>query len=499
MFGLFEKIRSFAGTADRQRTVPFASAKTTLGWLRSLPDSSDYDTHHALVEGLERYNGDTRGDAHNRMKVLTLIEEAGLPLQARLVSQYLNSHERNDPSRQNLWRECHLFWDQLTVAYLPFLNSVLTGNGESEKLASFAPQIAVKTARYFALCMRWEYLRGRRPAESSWRRLHKIYRALESAGMVLDRVRIDGEESSCAREYVLTLLYDLANPYAFSPAEIQPALDLLDNLRELPVPESGLRHGRHSHMVDLTANGGPERIDDRWVPGGRLRYVDFHMVMEELDRCAGSEPDPLRAVVCRKLSKVVERTGSSRRGPRNARFGEMRAVFGIEEIVRTFWPLPGAAQNQEFITLRDESSKGIGFILHDERELAPGSLLAVDRDEGRGAWQLLAVRWQATEAGQWLLGTEVLSKYPKRVDLEWQADSETGRSEALFLPLASASQGATSNLLLPPSAYLAGRELLLSQDDGTRYRLKLGAVVEPHESWLRVRFDVLSRETGARR
>lgn len=499
MFGLFEKIKSLVDAYGRQQAAPFASAKTTHRWLRSLPDSSDYDTHHALVEGLERYNGDTRGDALKRLKALKVIEEAGLPLQARLVGQYLKSHERNDPSRQNLWRECHLFWDQLTVAYLPFLNSVLTGNAESEKLAAFVPQIAVKTLRYFSLCMRWEYLRGRRPAESAWRRLHKIYRALESGGLVLDGVKVEGVESNAAREYVLTLLYDLANPYAFSPAEIELALQLLDHLLELPVPESGLRHGRHSHMVDLTATAGPERIDDRWVPGGRLRYVDFHVVMDELERCAAGESDPARIAVCKKLSKVIERAGSSRRGPRNPRFGEMRVVFGVEEIIAAFSPAPGRARNPEFITLRDESSKGIGFVLHEERALVPGSLLAVNREEGQAAWQLLAARWQATEGGQWLLGTEVLSKYPKRVDIEWE-EADTGKrsAEALFLPLASASQGGTSNLMLPKHAYLNGRELLLRQDDGTRYRLKLGEVVETHEAWLRVGFDVLSREAGVR-
>jgi hypothetical protein len=497
MLGLLEKIKSLTAGADRQRGMPFASVKSTQRWLNSLPDSSDYDKHHALVEGLERYNGDTRGDAYTRIRVLTMIEEAGLPLQARLADQYLKNHERNDASRQTLWRECHLFWDQLVVAYLPFLNGVLRSNGESEKLLSLAPQIAAKSLRYFSLAMRWEYLRGRRPAESAWRRLHKIYRAVESAGMVLDKARVGGGETSSAREYVMTLLYDLANPYAFDPAEIQPALELLDNIRELPVPESGLRHGRHSHMVDLTATSGPERIDDRWVPGGRLRYLDFHGVMEEFERHAGLVPDTPQAVVCKKLAKVIGRAGSTRGGPRKPRFGEVRAVFGAEQVLGIFSPSGRIPPQVEFITLRDESGKGIGFVLNDERELPPGNLLAIDRDEGHGTWQLLAVRWSAAEGVQWLLGTEVLSKYPKRVDIEWNdgtASKET--AVALFLPLASASQGATSNLLLPQTAYLKGRVLLLRQDDGTRYRLSLGGIVEAHEGWLRVGFDVLSRETA---
>lgn len=496
MIGLLGKIKSLTQGTDFQRGTPFISVRSTQKWLKSLPDSSDYDVHHVLVEGLERYNGDTRGDAYTRIRVLEMIEEAGLPLQARLVDQYLKNHEGNDTSRQTLWRECHLFWDQLAVAYLPFLSLVL-GNDDAGKLSSLTAEIAAKSLRYISLCMRWEYLRGRRPAEPAWRRLHKIYRATESASIALDDVEIGGSKTTCAREYVMTLLFDLANPYAFGPAEIQPALHMLDSLRELPVPESGLRHGRHSHMVDLAASSGPERIDDRWVPGGRLRYLDMRGGLDELERSASQTPDAALAAVCKKLIRVIGRAGSTRSGPRRPRFGEVRAVFGAEEVLRIFSPFRGVVPNTEYITLRDESSKGVGFVLNEERELQPGSLLSIDRDEGHGAWQLLTVRWLAVEDMQWLLGTEVLSRYPKRVDIEWEADTASKETAvALFLPLAGPSQGAISNLLVPQHAYQRDRELLLHQDDGTRYRLRLGDIVEPHESWLRVVFDVLSRETA---
>ncbi len=497
MIALLEKIRSLAKGESRHHGTPFVSVKATRKWLVNLPGASDYDIHHTLVEGLERFNGDTRGDAKMRIKVLMMIEEAGLPLQTRLIAQYLESHEKNNVSRQQLWRECHLFWDQLTVAHLGFLNMVLRGSSVPEGLSSLAVQIAVKSLRYFSLGMRWEYLRGRRPNESAWRRLHKIYRALESAGLALDCVKVEGRETSCAREYVMTLLFDLANPYAFDQREIRLALDLLEGLQGLPVPEVNLRHGRHSHMVDLTATAGPERIDDRWVPGGRLRYLDFICVVKELEQRAARAPDTPHAEVCRKLAKVIERAGISRSGPRKPRLGELRAVFGAQDVLRICSAGFGVVKSDDYVTLRDESSKGMGFVLHEERELAPGSLLAVDRDGGHGDWQVLAVRWQSAEDGQWLLGAEVLSRYPKRVEVEWQAgDSGKQTAVALYLPLAAASQGTTSNLLLPQEAYEAGRELLLRQDDGTRYRLRLAAIIETHESWQRAGFDVLSREAA---
>lgn len=491
---LLEKIRLLTG-GDRQPGSPFASPRTAQKWLQNLPRTSDYDAHHVLVEGLERYNGDTRGDAYNRIRILQILEAAGLPLQDRLVAQYLKTHERQDAFRQTLWRECHLFWDQLALAYLSFLNLVLRKGGAG-KLAPLTTEIAVKSLRYVASVMRWEYLRGRRPAESAWRRLHKIYRAVENASLVVEEVEIGGRLTSCAREYVRTLLYDLANPYAFGAGEIELALEILDGLKALPVPEAALRHGRHSHMIDLSAASGPESIDDRWVPGGRLRYLDLRVVLSELEQRAGAAPDTPQATVCRKLARVIGRPGSNRGGPRRPRFGEVRAVFGADAVLAALSAKPEAPAAGEYLTLRDESSKGLGFVLNDERELPAGSLLAIERDEGVGSWQLLAVRWTAAEGIQWLLGTEILSRFPKRVELEWQGEVGPKRAMALFLPLASASQGATSNLLLPAEAYAPGRELLFSQDDGTRYRLRLGAVVEAHENWLRVGFDVLAREAA---
>jgi hypothetical protein len=463
----------------------------TQKWLHNLPGSSDYDVHHALVEGLERYNGDTRGDELNRIGVLKAMEEAGQPLQARLVSHYLKAYAANDSAMQTLWRECHLFWDQLVVAYLPFLRLVLRGE-EAGRLAPLGTEIAIRCLRYVSLSMRWEYVRGRRPGESSWRRLHKIYRMAEIAGITLDEIAVGDRKTSCVREYVMALLYELANPYAFGPADMQTVLELLDSLESVPVPESGLRHNRHSHMVDLAASAGPERIEDRWVPGGRLRYLDLHLVSNELEQRTSN--DQAQDAICRKLARVIGRSGANRSGPRKPRFGEARAVFGMEAVMNAFAPYRGVVSNAVIITMRDESSKGLGFVLHEDPVLAAGSLLVIDRDEGHGAWQLLAVRWLAEEGNQWLLGTEILSKYPKRVEIEWEgADSGKQTAAALFLPLASADQGAVSNLLLPEAAYASGRELWLHQDDGLRYRLKLGEIIETHESWPRVVFDVLSR------
>jgi len=500
MSGFFEKILSLAYRGEkRRRDVPFASAGATKNWLQELPASSDYDRHHALVEGLERYNGDTRGDALTRLKILMLLEETGLPLQAGIVAQYLESSDAHESGRQALWRECRLFWDQMAVAYLPFMGLALRGV-DRVRLEPWRTGIAARSLHYLALNMRWESLRGQRPSESAWRRLHRIYRMAEIAGEVHGEIEIEGRKTSCAREYSMALLIDLANLPAFSLADARPVLEILDGLEALPIAETGLRRDRHSHLVDLAASSGAEKIEDRCVPGKRLRYLELRGVLSELERRAADARGTPHGALCRQLARVIGRSGANRGSPRKPRMGEVRAVFGAAAVMKVFKPYMGVVPNGEIISLRDESSEGAGFVLHDEPGLSPGGLLAVDRDHGHGTWQLLAARWSAEEGSNWLLGAEYLSKYPKLVDIEWEADTANNQmatAAALFLPVPG--QSVNNNLLLPWAAYSHGRTLQLRQDDGTCYRLKLGEVIETHESWLRVGFDLLSREAAGTR
>lgn len=451
--------------------------------------------HHALVEGLERFNGGARGDAPNRIKMLRVLEGTGVPLQAGIVSQYLNGQNMPESAKKSLWRECHLFWDQLAVAYLSFLKPAL-GGAENGKLESWSTEIAVKSLRYSALTMRWEYFRGGRPGESAWLRLHKIYRMAEMAGVALVDIEIEGRQTNCVQEYVRALLFDLANMHSFNLGESRLVMELLDSIEALPVPEIGLEHGRHTHMIDLSATHGAKAIVDRWVPGSRLRYLELQDVLDELERRANTAQNEQESTMCKRLTKIISRTGTNRDGPRQQDTGEVQAVFGVDSVIKVFSPYLGMVLNRETLVLRDEGSEGLGFVMDVERQVSPGCLLAVNSDKGgSGNWKLFAVRWTKEDGGQWLLGAESLSQHPKRVNIEWETENDTKETqEAIFLPLAGTKQGMASNLLLPHTAYVLGRVVSLT-DTGMKYRLKLGEIIETHESWLRVGFDVLSLET----
>ncbi len=195
--------------------------------------------------------------------------------------------------------------------------------------------------------------------------------------------------------------------------------------------------------------------------------------------------------MCKQISRIIGRVGARRDTARKPTNGELCVAVGMQAVLEA---MQGAESRLENWKLRDESREGFGFVLPSEREIPVGGLLVVSRVSGEKQWQLLAVRWMREENGQALLGSESLSKHPKLVEVSWQPDQgETLSQAAIFLPLTNSGQGATSNLLLPQSGYEKNRAVVL-RDGAVVYRLSLGEVIESHESWLRVGFDVLSRE-----
>lgn len=490
---LFQRIRALTGSTGWSQPKPFTSVRTTQRWLDNLPNLSEYELHHALVEGLERFNGDVRGDALKRIKMLQIMEETGLSMQAGIVVEYINTPESNQHGRQVLWREAHLFWSQMATAYLQFLKLVLRGE-EKDRLKPWSTEIILKNLRYAALSIRWEHFRGQRPAELAWRRLHRVYRMAEIAGVALSEFELEGRMTSCAREYVLALLFDLANPHVFQPREVQNIVDILEGLGTLPVPEIGLRRDRHSHMIDLSTSLGAEAIEDRWVPGKRLRYLELRGTVSELESRVLNAPDAQTGLMCKQIARIVGRVGARRDSVRKPVAGEVGVAAGMQAVVEAMQAGADGDTRLERWKLRDESREGLGFVLPQGREMPVGRLLVVSRLSGEKHWQLLAVRWVREEGGESLLGAESLSKHPKLVEVSWQSgQTETNTLPAIFLPLTNTSHGAASNLLIPQASYEKGRTVVL-RDEEVLYRLSLGEVVESHEAWVRVGFDVLARE-----
>ena len=104
---LFEMLNTITRRRKDGAGSPFASVKSTDKWLKNLPSESDYDTHHALVQGLERFNAENEAATISRMKSLMKLETAGLPMQLRVVEQYVRNQAAFRLARQGRIKHPH--------------------------------------------------------------------------------------------------------------------------------------------------------------------------------------------------------------------------------------------------------------------------------------------------------------------------------------------------------------------------------------------------------
>lgn len=478
---------------------PFASLKATERWLQHLPADSDYDAHHALVEGLERFNAERGTATLARMKMLQRLEATGLVLQQRIVEQYVRNQATFRFARQALWRESWMFWSLLAEAWLDFLKQAYR-NAESVELKPQVAEIAARALRYAGLVMRWDYHQAREPAPSAWRRVNKIFRLVERDGFDRAPATIGDESTHCAREYALVVLMGLVHPVGFRAHEVELIARMLADYEPLPLPAAVPTRDVDSHVVDLSLAEGASKLDGEWVRGRRLRYFALDDLVAHLKSADAGGAAGVDEALTRQVASLIERGGIRRNRQRTHRFGQVWVAAGVDNVMSTL-AASGSAPNRAGLEpwmLRDESTEGMGFMLPERHTLPHGRLLAVSWDPAEAVWQLLVVRWTREEGGQYLLGAQRLSRHPKRVEVlfDRQADGQgETRTWALFMPLAEQEQG-LCNLLLPKAHYRFGAHLTL-RDGDVIYRLRLGEVQEAHEGWLRVGMDVLGREQFA--
>jgi hypothetical protein len=501
MTDLFEMLNTIT---RRRKTVagsPFVSVKSTEKWLKSLPSESDYDTHHTLVQGLERFNAENEAATISRMKSLMKLEAAGLPMQLRVVEQYVRNQAAFRLARQALWRESWMFWSLLAEAWLGMLKQAYRGPASAE-LKPFVADIATRALRYSGLVMRWDYHQARNPAESAWRRVHKIYRLVERDGYAMQEVLINARPTHCAREYALVVLMGLVHPLGYRAQEIEAIAQILDGYEPLPLPTQVPRPGEHTHIVDLSLSEGASVLNGACVQGRRLRYFALRPMIDYLKSMDQTPETEVDKGFPRQIASLIERGGIGRNRQRTHRFGHVWVAGGMDNILKALAD-PDTARTRAAMdswALRDESLEGMGFALSESQAqaLQHGRLVMVSWDPSENVWQLQAIRWTHEVGGQHLVGTQTLSRHPKRVEIQFEEADSGARQEktwAVFLPMSHLGQS-VSNLLIPQAHYRMGAPLTLLDGDVV-YRLRLGEVHESHEGWLRVGMDVVGREQFA--
>lgn len=499
MTELFEMLSTITRRRKNVGGSPFVSVKATEKWLNSLPADSEYDAHHALVEGLERFNADNEDASLSRMKSLLKMEAAGLPLQRGIIEQYVRNQAAFRLARQALWRESWIFWSLMADAWLSMLKQAYRGKASAD-LKPLAAEIAVRAIRYAALVMRWDYHQARAPSGTVWHRIHKIYRLVERDGFATQDVMVDGKATQCAREYSLAVLMGLVHPVGYRAQEIESIAQIIQGYEPVPLPAIVPEREVHTHVVDLSLSEGACVMEGDWVQGRRLRYFDLKALVSYLQVFDQDTDEQSAGALTRQVASLIERGGIRRNRQRTNRFGRVWVAAGMNHIL-TALASPDPEKTRPALEpwmLRDESTEGMGFVLPEKPDLPHGRLVAVSWDPAEAVWQLMVIRWNRMEDGQHMIGTQRLSRHPKRVEISHESDVPRGAAEktwAVFLPMTHTEQG-VSNLLIPQAHYQLGAPMSL-RDGDVVYRLRLGEVQESHEGWLRVGMDVIGREQFA--
>ena len=496
MTNLFEMLSTITRHKSGGDGSPFDSDTTARKWLESLPEESDYDRHHALVEGLERFNAENADANAERLKMLMAIEEAGLPLQFRIVEQYMHNHASFPLAKQALWRESWAFWSLLAVAWFNMLKHAYKGQAHLE-LQPWRAEISTRALRYAGLAMRWDYHNSQPPSAADWQRVHNIYRMVERDGYADAPATLNARQTTCAREYSLTVLIGMTNPLGYKAQEIEAIAQLFESFSDLPLPESSFESGRHTHAVDLSVNEGAFVLDDNQPTGTLLRFfaltplVEYLKSIEPLSSTGGEEG------LYRQIANLISSDDVRRGSQRIHRFARVWVASGMVNILSSLACVEGGRPRQamEPWMLRDASADGMGFSLEASTALPHGRLIAVSRNPSENIWQLLAIRWKQEAEGQLLVGAQRLSRHPKRVELSFAqdtVDAPRAPTHAVFMPMSDTEED-LSSLLLPQTHYQP-RAQITFRDGDTLYRVRLGQVFESHERWIRVGMDVLSRE-----
>jgi hypothetical protein len=475
---------------------PFDSESKARKWMKSLPGETPYETHHALVEGLERFNAEHVDVDVERLKVLLAIEETGLPLQSPIIQQYMRSHASFPLARQSLWRETWAFWSLLAAAWFKMLKHAYKGPARDE-LQPWRAEIAARALRYVGLAMRWSYHNSQPPSAAAWQRVHNIYRMAERDGYVTATVTLNDRQTTCAREYALAVLIEMMNPLDYESREIEEIARQLECLPDLPLPESNFVSARHTHAVDLAASEGAFVLDEEQPAGAQLRFFDLTPLvahLESLEPLAGTETEQ---GLYRQIANLILSDDVRRSSRRVHRFGQVWVASGMGNILAALACHQGGRPRQAMDAwmLRDESTDGMGFSLDASAALPHGRLIAVSRNPSANGWELLAIRWNQKTEQNLLVGAQRLSRHPKRVEFvlaQNSAGAPSAPTYAVVLPL-SDTDGNASHLLLPQTCYQPGAQVSL-RDGSTILCVRLGDVCENHERWVRVGMDVLSRE-----
>ncbi len=263
--------------------LQFTASASCKQWIESLPLTNIQQAQQALTAQVRALSA-VQLPALERLKILELLKEATIFVQDEAAKRYAGKPLPLNASEAAAWSNGIALWQEIGRNYQLCLQAYREGD---LSIAPHAALVCMRCLRYLGHTMSDYYRVYRQVPETMWHALHELYAFAEQHGFA--RIRVQDSfaqrdpDSSCAENYIQTLLMHLANPFSLSVRQMSFVQRWLDKWATLvglaaqplapgPIP---------SLAVDLGGTSGVALANDL-KPQPNLRYLDLESLSKTL-------------------------------------------------------------------------------------------------------------------------------------------------------------------------------------------------------------------------
>lgn len=518
---------------------PMNSPAEAARLLAELPLDDPLKSVEEVAAWLESLAQATSSSTESRLKVISMVDEAGQPCAEMLMTEYLEGEAKHAPGRFRQWQALMDFWERLADAYQ--LIALQIEVSKRNELTEQTALVAVRGMRAVAAQMRLGLMRYAGDSERLWKALYQLYalsHAQRRAAVPVRPYPWDTVSTTARLELVRAVMLEVAAPQSLAPRQTELTARITARLAsgfaysETPGERLPLYLDLAQSRAPVTAPGdlkatatmrffGPgvaavrlrELLDSirSPQPGGGERLGEEFTAAEKIDvlqrlMLYWSDNPPRRQHARTRLSNSVDVVFGLEAIKRlvgkveQSVFQEDTDKFKIDLGVDAAKKAAPAASAIETWKLKDISMRGLGAVTTRRAlgALVIGALMAF-RLEGSGKWCVGIVRRLKTDAqNNSHVGAEIFSKGPRLLWLKklgfkqdqawnWEKGDQKSLQHMTEAVLLSAEAAGDESLLFEPEGYFPEETFGTMIGDQPR-RLQVGTVLERGGGFERVSF-----------
>ena len=411
--------------AELPRDEPLKATEEVTAWLESLARSTQFGTAP-------------------RLRVISMVDEAGQPAAAALTSDYIAAEKAQRADRFRQWQVLMNFWEKVADAY-----TELVGYAEIAQRPELKDQLPLITARAMRavfMQMRLALMRYASEPDRTWNAQYRLFSFALKQHFATSPVRLYstmGTQTTTARnELVSAVMLEAAGPQTLAPGQIELTSRIVGRLASA-FAFSDTPGDRLYYVVDLATSAPPVTIKEDLQAVPTMRFLGPGTVLSRLneliERIRHPHPtsvDPglgdgyAPAEQLEILQRLLLYWGDNpprRKHVRTRLAASVEVVFGLDAVMRVVDKLKQSIATEKFEILFDdkrapaEKPAGAVFETWTLKDISLRGLGALTTRRAQGSLKigaLLAFRLENTE--NWCVGIV------RRLQIDRQKNSDVG-------------------------------------------------------------------------